>query len=220
MDWVAEIAFAWDYIKNIYHAGGARVRWVLWFWCAFIFLYIVLGKYDSIHKQNTLNHRKKKEKNYFYALHMFGVFTIVIEYGYLLEGWDVFIPIVGEKMLGCAVALGFGLLVFGFVFVLLGRLYLNSFWGKDIYIYDENSNYKLVKENVYSKCRHPIYFGQVCMCLGTAFMLNNLIIVGFAILMIAMNVYRAIHEDKNLRKCFGSEWEEYKNKVNFFMPFP
>lgn len=219
MDWVAEIAFAWDYIKNIYHAGGARVRWVLWFWCAFIFLYIVLGKYDSIHKKNILNHRKKIEKNYFYALHMFGVLTIVIEYGYLLEGWDVFIPIVREKMLGCAVAAGFGLLFLGFVFVLLGRLYLNSFWGKDIYEYNKN-DYKLVRENVYGICRHPIYFGQVCMCLGTAFELNNWIIFGLAILMIIMNVYRALREDRWLQEFFGSEWEEYKNKVNFFMPFP
>lgn len=123
-------------------------------------------------------------------------------------------------MFSVAVALGFGLLFVGFVFVLLGRLYLNSFWEKDIYSYEDKDNYKLVKENVYSKCRHPIYFGQICMCLGTVFVLNNWVILIFAALMIIMNVYRASREDEYLQKCFGDEWKEYKNKVNFFMPFP
>ena len=217
MDWNSAIVFVVNIIERVYHAGGAQVRWVVWIWCAFIFLYILLGKYDSIHKRNIYDHRKKEEKNYFYALHLFGVSTVVIEYGYLLEQWNVFIPMAGEKMFGVAATVGFGLLIVGFAFVLLGRLYLNSFWGKDIYSYEDKDNYKLVKENVYGKCRHPIYFGQVCMCLGTAFVLNNWVILVFAVLMIVMNVYRARREDDYLQKCFGSEWVEYKNKVNFLI---
>lgn len=219
MNWELVLVI-WNFFVEMYHAGGAQVRWVVWIWCAFIFLYVLLGIYDSIHKQSIIKQRKKEEKNYFYALHVYGILTIAIEYGYLLGYWDIYVPIV-EKSLNLLITIvGFGILLFGFIFVLLGRLYLNSFWGKDIYSYEEKDKYKLVKENVYSKCRHPIYFGQVCMCFGTALVLNNWIIVIFAGLMLIMNWYRAKREDAYLHKCFGEEWETYERQVNFLSPIP
>lgn len=219
MDWdilkvLAEIAI------GVYNAGGAQMRWVVWIWCAFIFLYLLLGKYDSIHKKSIINHREKAKKNYFYALHLFGAISAVIEYGYLLQNWPVHFPIAWGSGIGVMIGIGFAFLGGGFIFVVLGRLYLNSFWGKDIYSYEDKEKYKLVKENVYGLCRHPIYFGQVCMCMGTAFVLNNWIIVGLSFLMICMNYYRAKREDAYLEAWFGDEWKEYENKVNFFVPSP
>ena len=208
-----------DFLINVYHAGGAKIRWVVWIWCAFIFLYVLLGKYDSIHKKNIIEKREKKQKNYFYALHLFGVATAVIEYGYLLDHWAFFIPIAKDKMIAVFSTFGFIVLVTGFCFVLSGRLCLNSYWGKDIYKYDATQHYELVKERIYGACRHPIYFGQVCMCFGTALIVNNWIILVFAILMLIMNVFRAIREDKFLKDWFQDEWEEYRNKVSFFVPF-
>ena len=217
---------SWDFIKTIidytikvYNAGGAKVRWVVWIWCAFIFLYVLLGKYDSIHKKNIIQNRKKEQKNYFYALHLFGVATVVIEYGYLLEHWAIFIPIAKDNMIAVCVAFGYIVLVIGFCCVLLGRLYLNSYWGKDIYKYNDAQTYELVQECIYCICRHPIYFGQVCMCFGTALVVNNLIVLVFAVLMLIMNIFRAMREDKFLKDCFQDDWEEYRKKVSFFVPF-
>lgn len=177
------------------------------------------GIKGSFLKHTAPNSNRKEEKNYFYALHLFGVLSVVVEYGYLLEYWPVSLTLAREKMVGIITASGYGVLLLGFAFVLLGRLYLNSFCGKDIYTYEEKETYKLVQDNVYSLCRHPIYFGQVCMCIGTAFALNNGIIVAFAFLMLLMNLYRAEREDKFLQSFFGDEWEEYQKKVNFFFPF-
>ena len=39
------------FVVTIYHAGGAKIRWVVWFWAAFVFLYLLLGQYDAIHKR-------------------------------------------------------------------------------------------------------------------------------------------------------------------------
>ena len=50
MNWDLVMA-AIDYITHVYHAGGAKIRWVVWIWCAFVFLYWLLGKYDAIHKK-------------------------------------------------------------------------------------------------------------------------------------------------------------------------
>ncbi len=209
-----------DFITRVYNAGGAKIRWVIWIWCAFIFLYVLLGKYDAIHKKDIMKNRQKEQKNYFYALHVFGVITVVIEYGYLLNHWTVFFPIAAEHtMITVCSTLGFIVLVIGFCFVLLGRLYLNSYWGKDIYKYDESQCYELITECIYNICRHPIYFGQVCMCFGTALVLNNWIVLIFAILMLLMNISRARREDKYLKICFGDKWEDYQKKVSFFVPF-
>lgn len=208
-----------DFIINVYHAGGAKIRWVVWIWCAFIFLYVLLGKYDAIHKKDIIEKRQKEQKNYFYALHLFGVATAVIEYGYLLDHWAFFIPIANGKMIAVCSTFGFIVLLIGFCCVLLGRLYLNSYWGKDIYKYDATQHYELVKECIYGTCRHPIYFGQVCMCFGTALIVNNWIIFAFAVLMLIMNIFRAMREDKYLKNCFQDEWEEYRKKVSFFVPF-
>lgn len=207
------------FVTSVYHAGGAKIRWVVWIWCAFIFLYVLLGKYDSIHKKDIIEKRKKEQKNYFYTLHLFGAATAIIEYGYLLDHWDFFIPMAKGKMITVCSTFGFCVLFMGFYCVILGRLYLNSYWGKDIYNYDEIQHYKLVKDSIYNACRHPIYFGQVCMCFGTALIVNNWIIFVFAVIMFIINALRAMQEDKYLKKCFQGEWEEYKKKVSFFIPF-
>lgn len=207
------------FLSELYHAGGAKTRWVVWVWCAFIFLYVLLGKYDSIHRKDIIINRKMEQRNYFYALHVFGILTAVIEYGNFLDLWSIYIPILRSKTLNIGSVLGFTILIIGFFFVLSGRLYLNSYWGKDIYKYDDKQEYTLVTEKIYRICRHPIYFGQVCMCIGTALVQNNWIILFLSILMVCMNVIRAKREDHYLAKCFGEKWEEYHKKVSFFVPF-
>ena len=218
MDW-SFLKIIIDFATGVYHAGGAKIRWVLWIWCAFIFLYVLLGKYDSIHKKNIIQNRQKEQKNYFYALHLFGIITIVMEYGYLLYNWEVFVPIAKGNMIIVCSSLGYILLLLGFCYVLLGRLYLNSYWGKDIYQYDNPEIYKLIKDHIYATCRHPIYFGQVSMCFGTALVLNNIIILVFAVIMLVVNIFRARREDNYLKKCFKTDWEEYQRTVSFFIPF-
>lgn len=183
------------------------------------FLYLLLGTYDSIHKKSIMINRSKKRNNYFYALHLFGICTAVLEYGYLMEGWPVCFPVGKDRMYVVCSGFGFVLLVIGFCFILLGRLYLNSYWGKDIYNYKNIDDYKLIKDHIYGACRHPIYFGQVCMCFGTAFVLNNYVFLFFATGMLIMNIYRAKREDQALKECFRDEWEKYKEEVSFFIPF-
>lgn len=214
------LEFSWNIITNIYHAGGAKIRWVVWFWIAFIFLYVLLGKYDMIHKNSIISGRKRKKQNYFYTLHAYGLLTLVVEYGYYLGSWPTKIPIARTTMvIRLFSTLGFLLMAIGFIFVVMGRLYLNSFWGKDIFDYEEvKDSYKLVKENVYRLCRHPIYFGQICMCVGTALIVNNWIVFAFSVFMIVINMVRAKREDKYLEECFQNEWKEYKNATNFFIP--
>lgn len=214
------LSILWGIVTNVYHAGGAKTRWVIWFWVAFVFLYVLLGKYDTIHKQEIISSRRQVKQNYYYTLHCYGLVAIFVEYGYYLAEWPTKILIATtDVVIDLLSTIGFVLMVLGFIFVVLGRLFLNSFWGKNIYDYEEiKDSYKLVKENVYHLCRHPIYFGQVCMCMGTALIVNNWVVLVASILMLPINMYRAHREDKYLEEYFKNEWSEYKNATNFFIP--
>jgi len=116
--------------------------------------------------------------------------------------------------------LGFIVLFAGFFLVVWGRLYLNSFWGTHIYKYENElaTNYKLVTSKPYKICRHPIYFGQSCMVIGTALIFNNWAHVVLAILLIVVNIFRAIQEEIFLKETFTDNWEKYKNETPFFFP--
>lgn len=214
------LVILWEIINNVYHAGGAKTRWVIWFWAAFIFLYVLLGKYDTIHKNKIISSRKQEKQNYYYTLHCYGLVVAFVEYGYYLGEWPTKIPVAKTGVvINMFSTAGFGFLILGFAFVVLGRLFLNSYWGKDIYNYEDiKDSYKLVKENVYHLCRHPIYFGQVCMCIGTALVVNNWIVLVASVLMFLINMLRAWREDKYLEGYFKNEWSEYKNATNFFIP--
>jgi len=208
----------WNFMSDMYHAGGASLRWVIWGWAAFLCLYFVLSRYDKIQRKEIIDKRTKKKTNYYYTLHLFGVLAASLTYGNLLSGWPIFIPIATSKItIQIWSVVGFLMLAIGLTFVMLARLYLNGFWGKDIYTYD-TSEYTLVKQNVYGKCRHPIYFGQTCMVIGTSLVINNYIVLGLAILLFVMNLFRARTEDKHLKELFGAEWEQYKDQVSFFFP--
>lgn len=214
------LSIIWGVITNVYHAGGAKTRWVIWFWAAFVFLYILLGKYDTIHKKEVISNRKKAKQNYYYTLHVYGCVALLVEYGYYLSDWPTKILIVRpEGNVGFLSTFGFILMIVGFTFVVLGRLFLDSYWGKDIYNYEDVTiGYELVTKNVYHLCRHPIYFGQVCMCIGTALIVNNWIVLVASVFIFAINIIRARREDEYLSGYFKKEWDDYKDNTNFFIP--
>lgn len=207
-----------NFLVDLYLAGGPQIRWVMFIWLAFAGVYALLGAYEHIHRKDIIKLRKKRATNYYYTLHAYLILTVVFEYGYLMYEWPVFYPI-ARKMQMVWVTVGYGLLILGFLFVILGRLYINSFWGKDVYEYPAECGYELVTRNVYGKCRHPIYFGQTCMSLGTALVLNNWLALAFSIALTAVNVTRAKREEKWLKDFFKEEWTEYKNETNFLLPF-
>jgi protein-S-isoprenylcysteine O-methyltransferase Ste14 len=211
--WIAQKA------TEIYDAGGPAVRWIIWFWVAFVFLYWLLGKYEKIHSSNIIEKRESIKQNYYYTLHIYGVFGIIFLYGDKLGEWEICYHLVsGDGSQKVAYAFGIVFVILGLLFVIWGRLYLNGYWGKDCYMYDDESTYELVTEAPYKLCRHPIYFGQICMVWGTALALNNIMHYIFALIITAVNSLRAKNEDKFLHEIFGVKWEAYKDKTSWILP--
>jgi protein-S-isoprenylcysteine O-methyltransferase Ste14 len=74
----------------------------------------------------------------------------------------------------------------------------------------------LVTHGIYSKIRHPIFFGVILVYLGMEFIFQSiygLLLVIFVL--IPFYIYSAIEEEKILSKMFKDEYTAYKKKTLF-----
>lgn len=94
---------------------------------------------------------------------------------------------------------------------------LGSSYSQDIII---QKNQKIITEGIYKFIRHPQYLSQILSDLGAAVALMSYITLPFVLLLeIPLFIMRANLEDKLLKKHFGDEYESYKNKTGFMIPF-
>jgi protein-S-isoprenylcysteine O-methyltransferase Ste14 len=77
---------------------------------------------------------------------------------------------------------------------------------------------KFVKEGIYKKIRHPIYFGWILLTFGSAFYFQSISILEAAFMIIIFLYFYVNAEEKNLEKVFGKKYIEYKKKVPSFIP--
>jgi protein-S-isoprenylcysteine O-methyltransferase Ste14 len=77
----------------------------------------------------------------------------------------------------------------------------------------------LVDKGLYRYSRHPFYLGLSLGFLGLALAFNNWIGLGAAILIVLpVQVLRAMHEERDLRAHFGEEWDRYVSRTAFMIP--
>ena len=94
---------------------------------------------------------------------------------------------------------------------------LGTFYSQDILIF---KGHELKKEGLYKIIRHPQYFSQILSDLGVGIALMGYIIIPIVLLVeIPLFILRAKSEEKLLSKQFKEEFDHYKNKTGFFIPF-
>ncbi len=97
----------------------------------------------------------------------------------------------------------------GFIFWLIARIQL----GKAFSLSPKASF--LAKEGLYSKFRHPIYyFSSVALFGVLIFSWNRYFLVAF-FLIIALQIFRILKEDRILMQKFGQEYTNYKKNTLF-----
>lgn len=111
--------------------------------------------------------------------------------------------------------------------IIIGGLALNYYGIKSLKLYRWNSRPKfglesedkVIKTGIYSKLRHPTYFGQIIVFYGV---LVYYPCIYFLFIAVVYNIYMAfIHaklEEKELVKIYGSEYSDYMKVVNGFIP--
>ncbi|MFH1455909.1 MAG: isoprenylcysteine carboxylmethyltransferase family protein [archaeon] len=105
--------------------------------------------------------------------------------------------------------LGFLLSIIGIIIWWLGKLTLhNAFTAMP-------KAKKLMKKGIYSKIRHPIYFGLSLILIGWMILFQNWIIMIIFSSLIMILIIRAYFEEKILDKRFGKEYRTYKKETWF-----
>lgn len=94
---------------------------------------------------------------------------------------------------------------------------LGGFYAQELVIMKDH---KIIRKGFYKFIRHPQYVSQILSDLGAGIALMNFIIVPLVLFVeLPLFVLRAIEEEKMMRKHFGVEFEEYKKKSGFMIPF-
>ncbi len=78
---------------------------------------------------------------------------------------------------------------------------------------------KLVTDGIYAYTRNPLYFGWIALILPGIILLFGLILL-IPVPFIAYALFKILirEEETSLEEKYGNEYDEYKSKVNSFIP--
>lgn len=77
---------------------------------------------------------------------------------------------------------------------------------------------KIVSTGLYSRIRHPQYFGGILAHIGISFLLSSFLALITTPIVILLNFLISWKEEKELIKEFGEDYEDYKKRVPMFIP--
>jgi protein-S-isoprenylcysteine O-methyltransferase Ste14 len=114
-------------------------------------------------------------------------------------------------------------LIFFTLFILFSVTQIKSYkslgasYSTDILIY---KNHKLVNNDFYKFIRHPQYLSQILadLCIGVT-LLSSPVIILTLIVVFPLLILRGKKEEEFLSSQFKKEFDNYKKKTGFFLPF-
>ena len=93
---------------------------------------------------------------------------------------------------------------------------LGDNYSQEIVIF---KNHKLVQSGLYRIIRHPQYTLQIITDIALIVALINYVAAPFVIAEIPLFIMRASFEDELMHRTFHEEFEKYKSKTGFMIPF-
>jgi protein-S-isoprenylcysteine O-methyltransferase Ste14 len=93
---------------------------------------------------------------------------------------------------------------------------LGDNYSQEVLIY---RHHKLVTKGPFRFIRHPQYMSQILMDLGAGIATFSFLVTPLAIIEIPILIMRANLEEKLLNKNFKEEFQKYKSKSGFMVPF-
>ena len=172
-----------------------------------------------LHLQNAEHYRKK------YGELAYQVFFYHYIIPLLVSWYDLFFHplfISGNRLLPYLISIIIAI-VFFIIFILVNihieRAGFNMIThGMDLYtVFPEETS--IVRGEIYSFIRHPLYLSLSCGCFALAFIANNLIAILAAIIQLIPCIFVAKMEDKELLKRVGDAHKDYINSTEMFFPF-
>ena len=93
---------------------------------------------------------------------------------------------------------------------------LGQSYSQEIVVFKDH---KLAEKGPFRFIRHPQYLSQMLVDLGGAAATLSYILLPLAVIQIPILIFRATFEEKLLSKHFKEEFENYKQKRGFIIPF-
>lgn len=200
-----------DLFNTIYNLSPIPLRMAYGFWAALMIMYW----YAYIHDRYNVpkKDRELDERNFTAALPFIGVANVLLYWFAEHKKFPWHIP----NLLPQEVAAvgGFFVMVIGLYVTLMGRAAINGYWGPHLYIYKKEEDRKIIRHGIYSKIRHPIYFGQVLMASGTFLLANTPTFLIFPAAVAIWNTVRAKKETKFLIAQYKNEFQDYRKKTPY-----
>jgi protein-S-isoprenylcysteine O-methyltransferase Ste14 len=110
-------------------------------------------------------------------------------------------------------------LIISIPFILIGAwLGIGSVRETSLKVAETHRTEKIISTKLYSRMRHPQYFGGILAHVGITFLLSALYSLIFTPLVILLNFLVAWKEEKELIKEFGDEYKRYRENVPMFIP--
>jgi len=93
---------------------------------------------------------------------------------------------------------------------------LGDFYSQEVLLFKDH---KLIDKGPFRLIRHPQYLSQVLLDLGGGLATLSCIVLPLAIIQIPFIIMRAQLEEKLLGKYFKDEFQAYKKRTGFMIPF-
>ena len=90
--------------------------------------------------------------------------------------------------------------------------------GLKIVFREERSKLVVIRTDIFSLVRHPIYLGSMLLYLGFIILSMSVIAFGIWIIIIVFYVYISRYEENILIDKLGEEYEQYMHDVPMFIP--
>jgi len=130
----------------------------------------------------------------------------------LLQNITILIPILKFPIPLLHLLISIPFIIFGAVFGILGVK------ATTLKVSETHKAEKIVTTGIYSRIRHPQYFGAILAHIGISILLSSLYSLIATPLIILYNYITSWKEESELIKEFGQEYEVYKKGVPMLFP--
>jgi protein-S-isoprenylcysteine O-methyltransferase Ste14 len=130
---------------------------------------------------------------------------------WLLTRWEADDPPTALRVIGAVLIAGGGVLVLETTarFALQGRGTPAPFAAPERFV--AHGSYRVV--------RNPMYVGVLALIVGQALLLEREVLLGWAgVAAVIFQLFVVFHEEPELGKRFGSEYEDYRRRVGRWLP--
>lgn len=191
-------------------------------WSIFLTIYGTLYFYEKY--KGKANERIESKKNHRLDLWKLGLATFIVHVStQMLNSSIQFKDVIPfgtpEGVRLSALIASIALTIYGFYWLVWGRVSINGYWSPDIHKY---SNMQIVMHGAYRVARHPIYGGQILITLAIFFACNNIILAVLPIFTVMQSYKRLREEERALMRYSHGAYSTYREEVKrtfFYLPF-